>query len=120
MRIDDRLHSHPKVRRAGAAAVGIWATAGSFSMAYQTDGFVPRYYIDGWGRTGHSAAARLVEVGLWEPAERDGEQGWRFHDWSDYQPLSDDISTKRERGAARARRYRLKLSAQDEETSGHE
>ena len=105
-KVDDTLHSHPKVRRAGAAAAGVWVTAGSFCMAYKTDGFVPAYYLDGWGKTGATSARRLVEVGLWEAAEKDGEPGYQFHDWTDYQPTSDEIEQDRERARERQRRSR--------------
>ena len=105
-KVDDTLHSHPKVRRAGAAAVGVWATAGSFCMAYKTDGFVPAYYIDGWGKTGITSARGLVECGLWEVAEKDGERGFQFHDWEDYQPSSDEIERDREQARDRQRKSR--------------
>ncbi len=105
-KVDDTLHSHPKVRRAGAAAVGVWATAGSFCMAYKTNGFVPTFFLDGWGKVGHSAAKKLVEAGLWIAAERDGQIGYEFHDWADYQPLSDEIERDRERARERQRAWR--------------
>ena len=105
-KIDDGFHSHPKARRAGAAAVGVWATAGSFCMAYKTDGFVPAYYLDGWGKTGLTSARRLVECGLWDVAEKDGERGFQFHDWEDYQPSSDEIERDREQARDRQRKSR--------------
>ena len=107
-KVDDTLHSHPKVRRAGAAAVGVWATAGSFCMAYKTDGFVPAYYLDGWGKTGATSARRLVECGLWVEATKDGEDGYQFHDWDDYQPSSDEIERDREAARVRMRDIREK------------
>ena len=39
-RIDDRFHSHPKVLRAGNAAVGLWVRCGAYSTDYGTDGLV--------------------------------------------------------------------------------
>lgn len=107
-KVDDTLHSHPKVRRAGAAAVGIWATAGSYCMAYKTDGFVPEFFLNGWGKAGMTAAAKLVEVGLWDQGEKDGEKGYWFHDWGDYQPLSDEIEKDREAARERQRKLREK------------
>ena len=96
-KVDDTLHSHPKVRRAGAAAVGVWAAAGSYCMAYKTDGKVPAWWLDSWGKTGLTAARKLVEVELWVETS----DGYRFHDWQDYQPSSDEI--ERDREAARVR-----------------
>ena len=107
---DDSLHNHPKARRAGAAALGVWVTAGSFSSAYKTDGFVPDWWVRGWGKTGSTAARKLVEVGLWDQTERDGETGYQFHDWADYQPTSDEIERDREQGRERQRRSRERKS----------
>ncbi|GAA2178240.1 hypothetical protein GCM10009785_00070 [Brooklawnia cerclae] len=109
-KIDDSLHDHPKVRRAGAAAVGVWATAGSFSSAYKTDGFIPSWWVSGWGKTGTTAARKLVAVGLWNETERDGEPGYQFHDWDDYQPTSDEIERDRESARERQRRSRERKS----------
>ena len=105
-KVDDTLHSHPKVRRAGAAAVGVWATSGSFAMAYKTDGFGPAWYLESWGKTGVTAARKLVEVGLWSPATKGEEKGWQFHDWDDYQPSSDEIERDREMARERQRKHR--------------
>ena len=103
-KVDDTLHSHPKVRRAGAAAVGVWAAAGSYCMAYKTDGKVPAWWLDSWGKTGLTAARKLVEVGLWEVTP----EGYLFHDWADYQPTSDEIERDREAARVRMRNIREK------------
>jgi len=36
-RTDDQMHGHPKARRAGLSALGLWDMSGSHSMAYKTD-----------------------------------------------------------------------------------
>ena len=105
-KVDDTLHGHPKVLRAGAAAVGVWTAAGSFCSAYKTDGFVPDYWLSIWGKTGRTAARRLVEVGLWYESEKDGERGYQFHDWADYQPSSDEVERERDLARERQRRSR--------------
>ena len=83
-KIDDTFHDHRKSRAARKAAVGVWTLAGSWAMANKTDGFVPEEVLTRWGTK--ADAARLVEVGLWLVDEQDGETGWRFHDWLNYQP----------------------------------
>ena len=75
-------------------------------MAYKTDGFVPAWYLDSWGKTGTTAARRLVEVGLWDEVADGPETGWRFHDWDDYQPSSDEIERGREQARIRQRKSR--------------
>ena len=83
-KVDDQLHDHRKARTARKAAIGVWTLAGSWSMANKTDGFVPASVLSRWGTKGD--AGRLIEAGLWYPDQQDGEQGWRFHDWLNYQP----------------------------------
>lgn len=82
--------------------------AGSHSMAYKTDGFVPAWFVASW-RGGIRAAETLVTVGLWEVAERDGEAGYQFHDWHDYQPSADEIERDRQRARERQRESRRRL-----------
>lgn len=100
-KIDDTLHSHPKVRRAGAAAIGLWTASGAYSSAYKLDGFVPLDYVTTWPG-GRKLAAALVTAGLWEAAE----SGWRFHDWSDYQPSAEEIEAERAATRDRQRAFR--------------
>ena len=78
--VDDAFHSHPKARKAGDEALGMWARAGSYCMAYLTDGFVPDWWIKEQPN-GPAKAERLVDARLWRRAKRGGEQGCQFHDW---------------------------------------
>lgn len=107
-KVDDQLHSHPKPRRAGLEAMGLWALAGSHSMAYKLDGFVPTYFVAAWPR-GPKLAAQLVTAGLWALGERDGEPGWQFHDWEDIQLTAAEIEADREHSRQRQRAYRAKV-----------
>ena len=104
--VDDRLHAHPKALDAGLAAMGLWAMAGSYVAAYLTDGFVPSSFIRGYDN-GFRCARKLVEVGLWEKVERDGQSGYVFHDWGDHgNPTSDAVKRYRKAAAERQRRKR--------------
>lgn len=107
-RTDDQMHGHPKARRAGLAALGLWNMSGSHSMAYKTNGFIPQWFVASWPG-GQRAANTLVTVGLWSESERDGEAGYEFHDWLDYQPSADEIERDRERARERARESRRRL-----------
>lgn len=93
-KVDDKLHDHRKARAAGKAAMGVWVLAGSWAGANLTDGFVPADVLSRWG-TRRDAEA-LVRVGLWLVDEQDGEPGWRFHGWSDYQPTRAQKEAERE------------------------
>lgn len=105
---DDTWHSHPKPRRAGLAAVGLWAMCGSWSMAYKTDGFVPEWVAHEYPQ-GKRLASTLISVGLWDKDSRDGEAGYQFHDWLDYQQSSDEIERDREHNRKRQREFRRRL-----------
>ena len=111
-RSDDGLHSHPKTRRAGVEAMGLWVVAGTYSSAYKLQGFVPDSYVASWGRKGRALAAKLVAAGLWEPANDLVEgPGWQFHDWIDYNPTAEQIERDRELARLRQARSREKKRA---------
>jgi hypothetical protein len=98
-KVDDQLATHPKIIPVPLAAMGLWVKALSWSMRYLTDGYVPRSALPTLGaRPGH--AAQLVKAGLWHE-ELDG---WRFHDWLDYQVSASDLRLRGEERSESARR----------------
>lgn len=114
-KVDDTMHGHPKARRAGLAAVGLWTVAGSYCSQYVTEGHVPGWYVTGW-RGGSKLASSLVRVGLWHehghgcpdcPQPSDPE-GWIFHDWEHYQQTKEEIERDRELNRERQKRFREK------------
>lgn len=106
-KVDDTLHSHPKIRRAGLASMGLWVIAGSYSSQYVTEGFVPNWFVSGQ-KNGHKLAAVLVAAGLWFKAERDGEQGYQFHDWSHFQMSKAEVEADKAHNRERQRKFREK------------
>lgn len=100
-KVDDGWHKHRKRIRTGLdlegfAARGLWTDAGSWSSDEGTDGWIPLDVLDylapGLGR---KLADRLVRSQLWEPLEeRDGEEGYQFHDWKDRNPLSEEVEAR--------------------------
>lgn len=100
-KVDDQLHSHPKARRAGLEAMGLWTLAGSHAMSYLTDGFVESWFVESWPHGGELAGV-LVREGLWLEAEG----GWQFHDWGKYQPTRESVLADREAAAARMKAVR--------------
>ena len=97
-KVDDKLHAHRKTRAAGKAALGLWVLAGSWCMDNDYDGFVPADIIKVWGCT-KVDAERLVTAGLWKVATHKGEEGWRFHDWSRFQPSAAVTAAKKAKEA---------------------
>lgn len=102
-KVDDKIHSHPKARRAGLAAMGLWALAGSHCMDYLTDGVVESWFVESWP-DGQHLAARLVDVGLWDTHP----DGWVFHDWGEYQPTRAKVIAEREATKERVEKHRQK------------
>lgn len=120
-RVDDALHSHPKTQRAGDDAIGMWVRAGSFCMAYLTDGFVPEWWVK-QQPNGTRKAKKLVAAGLWHGgAERDGEKGYQFHEWlgPGRQDSREQILAEREKWRNKKQRQRTTASAMSPgDTSG--
>ncbi len=122
-KVDDKLHSHKKAARAGVAAMGLWAVAGSWCADHLTDGFVPDYIAHRLAPgEADQLAARLVTAGLWIPDHHDGDEGWRFNDWDEYQPTRDDVEQKREKERDKKRKQRRtpegQYAASPEESPG--
>lgn len=105
-RVDDGFDGHPKAEKAGDEAIGMWVRAGAWCMRYLTDGFVPDWWVRKQQR-GAAKAKRLVDAGLWTTAEKDGERGWQFHEFtgSGRQDSRAQIESEREK-------WRQKKSAQ--------
>lgn len=119
-KIDDMLHSHPKARKAGLEAMGLWTLAGSYSSGYKLDGQIDSEWVFGKKR-GKVLANRLVSAGLWHKNGHSCEEcpqpldasGYVFHDWDDNNPTSEEVEAKRasDRERQRARRARLSGTA---------
>jgi hypothetical protein len=92
-KVDDSFHSHPKVLAAAPAALGLWVIAGSWCSANPSDGFVPDYVLLRLLPGSVELAEQLVSCGLW----RRTRGGYRFHDWSDYQPTRDELAATKQR-----------------------
>jgi hypothetical protein len=108
-KIDDRLHSHPKARRAGLEAMGLWVLGLSFCGAYNTDGRISREDVEALGgRRALSLADRLVGAGLWD---RTPEGGYAYHDFLAYNPSAAQVEADRARKAEAGRRGGLAKAA---------
>ncbi|WP_435583360.1 hypothetical protein [Amycolatopsis thermoflava] len=116
-KVDDKLRGHRKVRWLRRTkpprrlkydllpAMGLWTLAGTWSADNGADGFVPADEVHAFD-LGEYFAERLVEAGLWTEAERDGEPGYQFHDWADFNPLAEKVKEKRRAAAERQQRWR--------------
>lgn len=101
LKLDDNFHSHPKVLAAGRDARDLYVAGLAYAAKHLTDGVIPEGAVAtlavmaGAEVDGPAAAARLVEVGLWE----EGAGGYQVHDYHDYNPSGAEV---RERLAHRS------------------
>ena len=98
---DDKMHSHPKSRRAGLEAMGLWLLAGTLCTDYLTDGLVPAWYVQSWPG-GPELAQVLIDSGFWEKAGDD----WQFLSWSEYQRTKEKVLQDREDARIRMAEWR--------------
>ncbi len=90
-KVDDGLWGHPKWLATTPRARALWVTAGSWCARQENDGVVPRgalRILDGRPADAES----LVSAGLWLATD----DGWRFHDWTIYQPDAATLTAERE------------------------
>jgi len=103
-KIDDRFCVHPKVVPTSLAARGLWVTALSWSSALETDGWIPDSILPvlAGERDPDSLVDELLTSGLWER----GEQGYRVHDFLDWNPSHAVLVARREDAVKRVTRWR--------------
>lgn len=87
VRVDDAFYDHAKFVRLDAASIGLWTIGLAYANRNLTDGWVPARFIKGYGNP-----AKLVREGLLS-AEDDG---YRIHDYLDYQESAEKILAKRQ------------------------
>lgn len=110
-KVDDTAHTHPKLRGAGTAAIGLWTLGGSYAAQYLTDGMVHAHFA----KTNATASqlAKLVKAGLWHPAGHDclrcpqpADGDYFIHDYLEYNPSRAKVVAERERAAEKKRKQR--------------
>lgn len=112
-KVDDQLPDHRKVRKLGAdrlAAMGLWTLCGAWASG-NSDGFVPLEVVTRYDPK-LRYTERLCAVGLWETATDDGEQGYVFHDWSEYRQPRGREEKKRSDTRRRVQEFRGRKRAE--------
>lgn len=99
LKVDDKMHAHRKTRRAlsshptkrrDSAAMGLWLMAGAWTSQNNfTIGWVPEYELESWDDDWQELAKRLVTAGYWWPEQSDGEPGFGFVNWAEWNPSTD-------------------------------
>ena len=100
-KVDDSFFSNPKTAMLSDGATALWLRAGSWSAQQLTDGFIPARMLPMF-RGSDDSVTELCDAGLWE---RDDERdGYRFHDWSDYQPDGEEVDVLRRKRSEAGKR----------------
>ncbi|MGB0096610.1 MAG: hypothetical protein WBP81_29235 [Solirubrobacteraceae bacterium] len=112
IRIDDDLHSHPKIQAAwhqSEVSVGLHLLALSHSACYLTDGHVSRAFVALQlpnTTVRKQAVDALVASELWVV----NGTGWEIHDYLDYNDSREKILARRAAEAERKATRRQKVS----------
>ena len=99
-RLDDGFHSHPKVRKAGNAAVGLWVRCATYSAEYGRDGHIPLDLARDFGKP--TEIRSLIESRLWVP----NGDGYLIRDYLEYNPTADQERARKAADAEKHRRWR--------------
>lgn len=101
-KVDDSFYDHLKVFDAPDCAVALWVRAGAWAARNLTDGFVPSGMPARLCDDPETAIKELVRRKLWLRVK----DGFRFHDWTKYQPTRESVEHDREQATERKRRER--------------
>jgi hypothetical protein len=109
--VDDSAHSHPKMVKAGNAAVGLWMRCGSYAAQHLTDGIVPGDIARMYGTA--PQINKLVKLRLWHPSGHACEGcvqppagDYVMHDYLAYNPTRKQVADRRAKAAEKKRRQR--------------
>jgi hypothetical protein len=109
LRLDDGFPDHPKVGGLSDKAFRLHVSALCYSARHLTDGFIPAdrppLLVH---RLKPAVIDELVRRGAWEPAV----DGWRLHDFLDFNPSAAKVKEDRQAAADRMARSRERSAQQ--------
>lgn len=109
VRLDDTFPEHPKIVALSMDARWEFLVGLCYASRYLTDGFIPASVV----ARDRKAVDELVRVGLWAPTG-DGD-GYRIHDYLDFQRSRADVEEQRKRQSEGGRRGARKRWVTDDE-----
>ena len=118
LRLDDAYPDHPKVLPLSDAAFRLDVTAKCWAAARATDGLITRSDLKVLAakleapRGVARVVDNLVASGLWEVSG----DGWKLHDWLDYNPSAKEVAADRAAAAERMRKLREKKKCSPEQS----
>lgn len=109
--LDDGFDSHPKVRKAGNAAVGLFVRLGVHATKHLTEGHLDADIVRDYGTP--ATVRKLVSVGMLHAfdhgckrCEQPAEDGYVIHDYLDYNKSRAQIEVARENARKRQQKGR--------------
>ncbi|MFB7270698.1 mucin-2 [Streptomyces sp. NPDC056244] len=116
-KVDDTAHAHPKLLKAGNAALGLWMRAGAYAAQHLTEGVIPGVVVQLYGSA--PQVRKLVAAGLWHPhghtcprCKQPGIGDYVMHDFLVYNPARARVENERTAAAERQKRAREKAAQQ--------
>lgn len=120
VRLDEGFPRHPKIAAAGPLGMALQVAALCYCNEYLTDGFIPtgvaRTLLDldgiamhmwqgemiggGQDATADLVIQDVVQAGLWKKVKN----GWKIHDYHDYQPTKTQVLEMRKQRAEAGKR----------------
>ncbi|MET9555116.1 mucin-2 [Streptomyces sp. NPDC006645] len=114
-KVDDTAHAHPKLLKAGNAALGLWVRAGAYAAQHLTEGVIPGVVAQLYGTA--PQARKLVASGLWHAhghdctgCEQPPAGDFVMHDFLTYNPTRARVEDDRAAAAERQKRARDKAA----------
>jgi hypothetical protein len=115
--VDDGFDNHPKIRKAGNAAAGLFCRLGAYSSRSATEGVIPGPVARDYG-TG-AQLRKLGDLGMLHTVGHDCKDcvqpppgDFVMHDYLDYNRSRREIENARKAGAERQRKRRERLAAE--------
>jgi len=105
MIMDDGFYDHPKIVALSPDAFRAHVMAMGYAQRHLTDGYVPKNIAPGL-----AIVRELIKANLWEPSD----DGWRIHDWLDWNTPASVVKARREAARERQRRWRRNARGQYE------
>lgn len=108
-KISSNFWCNPKWLKVSDSAKALWVASASWSAQNDTFGEVPDTFLKTFKPVARptKAAKELVDAGLWEVTP----QGYRFHDWNDYNPSREEWEKGKTATKNRVKKHRQNQSA---------
>jgi hypothetical protein len=107
LKLDDKFGDHPKVIGLTDRQFRVHMLALLYCARHETDGALPAEWVR--ARCVKADREALITAGLWEPKQN----GWRLHDWLDWNRSAEQAKLEREQTRQRVARWRQQRQQPD-------